>query len=71
MTEPTTVRAPRACPLLRTKTMYVPGESGDTGFNSSTAHFWCLRTMTCLGPDRDLVSREDCIPGRGCYEVEA
>jgi hypothetical protein len=51
--------------------MYVHGDSGDTGFNSPTAHVWCVRTMACLGPDRDLVSREDCVPGRACYEVEA
>jgi hypothetical protein len=34
---------------------------------SSTGHFWCLKTMTVNGPDSGPVSPEDCSDKRNCY----
>ena len=34
---------------------------------SSTGHFWCLKTMTVNGPDSGPVSPEDCSIKRICH----
>jgi hypothetical protein len=34
---------------------------------SSTGHFWCLKTMTVNGPDSGPVSPEDCSEKRSCF----
>ena len=31
-------------------------------------HCWCARTMTVLGPDRELAHPEDCRKGRNCFQ---
>jgi hypothetical protein len=70
---------PKVCCLLRTKTAFgsymmdsdddaegegVPG--WQTG-NSTTAVFWCLKTMDNCGPDDDLAHAKTCRPGRACF----
>lgn len=68
--------APR-CLHLRAKTDYLafdPGQppSGDADENAGSggdaAHCFCLRTLTVIGPDDDIVGPRDCLPGRTCYE---
>jgi hypothetical protein len=50
--------------------MYVQGfEAVDLENSaSSTAVYWCVQTMTPVGPDDDQVIPDRCIPGRNCYE---
>ena len=59
------------CPCLRTKTAfgsfigdYHPWQEGA----SSTAAYWCLRTMGSAGPDDQLAHPRWCRPGRVCFE---
>jgi len=66
----------RLCRHLRSKGMYVYGdldpdqlaaESADTSTDHD-GYFWCLRTMSCLGPDKKELGRSECGPDRDCYE---
>jgi hypothetical protein len=59
------------CKRLRTKGYYVTGpDDVDLVEFSSTASYWCARTVTILGPDDILCAPEACQPGRACFEVE-
>lgn len=63
----------RRCLHLRNKMDYVSLDSqanGDeNGASSSGAPpCYCLRTLTVIGPDDDIVSPTECAPGRTCYE---
>ena len=71
--------APRRCLQLRTKMDYVTLETGrpsgipeeldDDATYGGTAHkHYCLRTMTVIGPDDDVVGPRVCVAGRACYE---
>jgi len=64
---------PDACRHLRTKRYYygATGESPEAGEASTTAQFWCLRTMRVVGPDQALVTVDSCRAGRGCCEPSA
>ena len=60
------------CACLRTKGMYLPPNpkaDGITPGGSSTAVYWCLKTMKMTGPDDGPVSSEVCGSGRTCYKV--
>ncbi len=66
---------PTVCRLLRTKTAFggyvTEGEemfwqSGD----SSTAVYWCLKTMETAGPDDAFAHPKDCCAGRSCYRPD-
>ena len=61
---------PLLCRHLRTKTWYVPDSYAerDVSQSSSTAQYWCLKTMRSDGPDGALALAEDCVEGRGCFE---
>ncbi len=61
---------PLLCRYLRTKTWYVPDSYAerDVSRSSSTAQYWCLKTMRSDGPDGALALAEDCVGGRGCFE---
>jgi len=61
---------PLLCRHLRTKTWYVPDSYAerDVTRSSSTAQYWCLKTMRSDGPDGALALAEDCVEGRGCFE---
>ena len=64
--------APTVCRLLRTKTAFgalsanddEPWQSGE----STTAVYWCLRTMETAGPDDLYCHPETCKAGRSCYQ---
>jgi hypothetical protein len=62
---------PELCKFLRTKSMYVAEERGETAtpvVDSHTARFWCLKTMGCIGPDDHHVTDELCRDHRACFE---
>jgi len=61
---------PFLCRHLRTKTWYVPDSFAerDISRSSSTAQYWCLKTMRADGPDGALALPEDCTDERVCFE---
>jgi hypothetical protein len=63
--------APVVCEFLRTKTSFgtFAGSlySWQTG-NSTTAVYWCLRTMETAGPDDGYAHPHTCCRGRECFE---
>jgi hypothetical protein len=64
------------CAMLRTKTAYgsytlVDGDDSDWHEGtSSTAVFWCLKTMDMAGPDDGFVHPECCRANRVCYRAD-
>lgn len=60
------------CRHLRTKMMFVATdwEERAAEYPSSTATYWCLKTMAVVGPDGEPVDLDDCRAGRGCHEPE-
>lgn len=61
---------PVICRMLRCKTGYGTAEGGDNPWlfiDSSTASYWCLRTMEPCGPDGDLAHFSVCQRGRECF----
>lgn len=63
------------CRMLRTKNAFgsysedvheVPWQAGE----STTAVFWCLKTMDTAGPDDDFAHPSTCRPGRACYRPD-
>ena len=66
---------PHVCKLLRTKNAfakYVAHENQapwQTG-QSTTAVFWCLKTMETAGPDDCFAHPSRCQQGRSCYRDE-
>ena len=71
---------PKVCCLLRTKTafgsyMLETDDGADDGpswqdGNSTTAVFWCLKTMDTCGPDDDVAHARTCRPGRECFRSD-
>ena len=61
---------PCLCRHLRTKTWYVPDSytERDISRSSSTAQYWCLKTMRPDGPDGAMALPEDCTDERACFE---
>jgi hypothetical protein len=61
---------PVVCQFLRTKTAFgtFAGSlhSWQAG-NSTTAVYWCLRTMETAGPDDGYAHPHACRPGRECF----
>lgn len=77
--EPTTPPTPSPrCLHIRTKMDYVSidwgrpsgGSEDDTDETTGgTAHrYYCLHTLTVIGPDQDIVAPRACDAGRACYE---
>ena len=60
------------CRHLRTKMMFVTTEWGERAaeYPSTTAAYWCLKTMGAVGPDDGPADLDDCRRGRACYEDE-
>ncbi|MBD0369980.1 MAG: hypothetical protein ICV60_03935 [Pyrinomonadaceae bacterium] len=61
------------CRLLRTKTAfgtYMGNMWAWQSGNSTTAVYWCLRTMETAGPDDGYAHPHTCCQGRDCYEGE-
>ena len=63
-----TLEAPDYCRFLRTKKMYIPALhlEADPREETDTAHFWCLKTHTSVGPDQGPVAGSRCRVGRTC-----
>jgi len=68
-------QVPAVCRLLRTKNAFAnyaadelhsPWQAGE----SSTAVFWCLKTMTTCGPDDRYAHPTTCRAGRPCYRED-
>lgn len=71
----------RRCLQLRTKMDYVLVDEGERPSGrpaawdedetrGGTAHnYYCLHTLTVIGPDDDIVGPRICTPDRGCYET--
>ena len=58
------------CAMLRTKKMHVHGHLHSAAWrSSSTAQYWCLRTMQDFGPDDDFACPEDCQTSRRCHDA--
>ena len=63
--------APTVCRMLRTKTAFgtfVGNIYSWQAGRSTTAVYWCLRTMETAGPDDGYAHPHACCEGRGCYE---
>ncbi len=60
------------CRHLRTKMMFVTNdwEARAADYPSSTASYWCLKTMSAAGPDEGLAALGECRAGRSCFEPE-
>ena len=61
---------PGTCRHLRTKRYYSgsTAEVLEVADLSTTAQFWCLRTMRVIGPDEGYVSPAACRAGRSCCD---
>jgi hypothetical protein len=65
-------RLPIVCRKLRTKTAFgtLEGLTADWREGaSSTAVFWCLRTMEPWGTDQRPAHARSCREGRACFEA--
>ncbi len=62
---------PGLCRHLRTKRYYYGStdEVLEVAELSTTAQFWCLRTMRVVGPDEGYVTAAACRAGRSCCET--
>jgi len=60
------------CRMLRTKTAFGGYASAGDDWRmgeSTTAVYWCLKTMATAGPDDDLAHPKDCCQGRACFQA--
>lgn len=57
----------QVCRFLRSKGMYIHAEPDPTVPYSDGGYCWCIHTMNCLGPDGQVVDRDNCRSGRTCY----
>lgn len=58
------------CVHLRHKMMYVDDRQsvpGTVDDRSDTRIYWCMKTMTPLGPDGRCVNPASCSTGRSCF----
>ena len=60
--------ASTVCRFLRSKGMYIDAEPDPTVPSGGDGPCWCIHTMNCLGPDGQVVDRENCLTGRTCYK---
>jgi hypothetical protein len=56
------------CRAFKTRLHYLSGGDVSSPIVDGTAHYWCVHTMTTIGPDDDLVVPEHCRAGRSCFE---
>ncbi len=59
----------QVCSNLRTKTAFghLVGHHPWQAGGSSTAVYWCLKTMEPIGPDDGIAHPHRCKPARGCW----
>ena len=60
-----------ACTHLRSKNMYVTGQTNpaDDYETHGDGYCWCNKTAGQYGPDDQFVERTTCQSGRNCYET--
>ena len=60
------------CRHLRTKMMFVVNDWEERAgeYPSSTASYWCLKTMGPAGPDDRVADLAGCRSGRGCFQPQ-
>lgn len=61
------------CINLRTKKLYVNdlAENENSGINdSATSGYWCLGTMSTVGPDDSFAAPERCAAHRTCFKAK-
>jgi hypothetical protein len=59
------------CEFIRWKGMLldVSQAGSDTGIDEERDHiYWCMKTMTCLGPDGQVAEGQTCNFLRSCYK---
>ncbi len=56
------------CRALRFKGYFVYTEEPPPPAETETAVYWCVKTMSSVGPDSDAVHRTFCDGTRSCYE---
>jgi hypothetical protein len=63
---------PQVCSKLRTKTAFgaLSGVHAWQHGDSSTAVYWCLRTMGTVGPDESYAHPHCCCAGRQCFKPD-
>jgi|SRR5580658_4500559 hypothetical protein len=66
---PQPVAVAARCRGLRYKGMFIDSPPDPTIPNPHDGFFWCGHTLTCLGPDRQVVDEHGCGPDRSCYEA--
>ncbi len=54
------------CENLRWKGLFIDGGEG-ISTTGTPPIFWCLKTQLGIGPDGQLVGREECGPDRSCF----
>jgi len=61
---------PGLCRHLRSKRYYygTVDQARESAELSTTAQYWCLRTMRVVGPDQGAVSVAACRYGRACCD---
>jgi hypothetical protein len=63
-----TSRGGRSCRCLRWKGMYIDAEPDPLVPNPSDGLYWCLHTMTNVGPDGKVAESGRCGGERICFE---
>ena len=61
------------CIHLRAKKLYVsdfPENENHAINDSSTSQYWCLGTMSTVGPDDDFAAPERCMAHRSCFKAK-
>jgi len=61
------------CAHLRTKKLHVTGtaENENSLINdSATSQYWCLGTMSTVGPDDGFAAPERCAAHRACFKAK-
>ena len=62
------INHPELCPMLRWKQMFYEAPRDREVPRSNDAHFWCVFTQSCLGPDGKLAVPGECTSAeRRCY----
>ena len=56
------------CNCVRWKSMYYQAERDLSVPPPNDNSYWCALTQRVLGPDGQLVSIEECKPGRACFK---
>ncbi|MBI3725775.1 hypothetical protein HY251_17750 [bacterium] len=56
------------CASIRAKGFFVFTEETPPPVETDTAVWWCVRTMTSIGPDGEAVHRQCCGASRACFE---